>query len=308
MKRNAFVLAVAALLISQATLHAQVKLEHKVPDGRKTTANTHIKVEQTLTIAEMDIPTSSEQNITTTEANGKRQADGTLLSQHKIESLQSTVKVAGMEISFDSVNPDAPAAGTAIDMLVDVFKAIAGSSWKVTYGPDNRVVSVKGRADALQGLPEELRASMAKQFEDANLTAEYNQSLDVLPDGPVKKGDTWKREETVLFDGYQSMDFTTYYRYEGTVVKDGKTLDKIISKTTEVTYTMDQDSPSPLKIVDSELKVTESSGTILFDREAGMIVDSKDKKRVAGTLKCEVNGNELPGKLDLVFETTANRS
>jgi len=308
MKRIALALAAAALLSPLAALHAQGKLEHKFPDGRKTTVNNYVKVEQTLTIAGMEIPTTSEQNITTSEANGKRQSNGTLVSEHNIESLQSTIKVAGMEITFDSVNPDAPRPGTQLDAFIDVFKAVAKSSWMVTYGQDNSVVSVKGREDALQGLPEALRASMAKQFDPDYLAEQSNQELKVLPDGPVKQGDTWEREATVLFDSYQSMTFTTVYTYAGTVEKDGKSLDKINSKTTKVSYAMGADSPSPLKIVDSDLKVTESNGTILFDRIAGMVVDSKDKKHIAGSLKCEAGGKELSGKLDLIFETTSNRS
>jgi hypothetical protein len=308
MKRNTLTLAAVLLLSSTSWLPAQVKLEHKVLEGRKSTANTYVKVDQTLTIAGMDIPTTSEQNITSSETNGKRQDDGTLVSEHKIESLQSSVKVAGMELNFDSVNADAPPKGTPLDALLDIFKAVAKSSWTVTYGQDNSVLSVKGRADALQDLPEAVRAATAKQFDPDHLTEQANQELKVLPDGPVKQGDTWERESTKLFDSYQSMTFTTVYTYEGTIQKDGKSLDKISAATTKVSYAMSGDSPGPLKIVDSDLKVAESSGTILFDRAAGMIVDSKDKKHISGSLKCEVNGMELPGKLDLTFETTTNRS
>ncbi|MBC8353552.1 MAG: hypothetical protein H8E66_16255 [Planctomycetes bacterium] len=308
MKRISLTLAAALLLISPSLLQAQVKLEHKFPDGRKTTANSYVKVEQTLTIAGMEIPSSSEQNITTSEAIGKRQADGALAAEHKIESLQSTISVAGMDLAFDSVNPNAPAPGTAIDALLDVFKAIVNSSWTVTYGQDNSVLSIKGRDEALQNLPAELRAATAKQFDPDYLTEQANQELQVLPNEPVKLGDTWEQEATVLFDSYQSMTFTTVYEYAGTVEKQGKSLDKITSKTTQVTYTMSADSPSPLKIVDSDLKIADSSGEVLFDRASGMIVDSKDKKHVTGSLKCEINGTEIPGKLDLTFETTVNRS
>lgn len=307
MKRIVLPLVITAFFISTSALQAQVKLEHKFPDGRKTTTNAYTKVEQTLSIAGMDIPTLTEQNITTTEVNGKRQADGTLVSENSIDSLQTTLNVAGMELKFDSVNPDAPPPGTALDVLIDVFKAVAKSRWTVTYGANNKAVAVKGRADTFQGLSEAVQASLSKQFSEEYLTKQVNQGLSVLPDGPVKQGDTWERQEHVLFDSYQSMDFTTTYKYEGTVQKDGKSLDKISSKTTKVTYTMDPTSPSPLKIVDSELTV-ESDGTILFDRAAGSIVETKDKKHISGTLKCEVNGTEIPGsKLDLVFETSTNR-
>ncbi len=308
MKRFAATLVALLLLTSPTLLHAQVKLAHKIVDGRKSTANTYVKVEQTLTIAGMDIPTTSEQNVTSSEANGKRQADGTLVSEHKIESLQSNIKVAGIELAFDSANADAPAKGTPLDALLDVFKAVAKSSWTVTYGQDNSVLSVKGRADSLKDLPEAIRVATAKQFDPAHLTEQANEELKVLPDGPVKQGDTWERESTKLFDSYQSMTFTTVYTYAGTIEKDGKSLDKITATTTKVTYAMGADSPSPLKIVGSDLKIIESSGTILFDRDAGIVIDSKDKKHIAGSLQCELNGAALPGKLDLTFETTSNRS
>ncbi|MCA9147131.1 MAG: hypothetical protein H6823_18965 [Planctomycetaceae bacterium] len=308
MKRTALILASTALLLSPSLLQAQVKLEHKFPDGRKTTQNKYVKVEQTLTIAGMEIPSTSEQNVTSSEMNGKRKADGTLESVHKIESLQSTIEVAGMKLKFDSVNADAPPPGTALDALIDVLKAVAGSSWTVTYGQDNSVLSVTGGEDALKNLPEALRAATAKQFSDEHLTNESNQEMRVLPDGPVKQGDSWEREETVFFDSYQSMTFTTVYKYEGTIEKDGKTLDQISSKTTTVSYAMAGESPSPLKIVDSQLKVTDSGGTLLFDRAAGMVIDRKDIKHISGSLKCEINGMELPGKLELTFEATMNRS
>lgn len=308
MKRIALALAVAWLLSPLAAAHAQVKLEHKFPDDRKTTVNNYIKVDQTLTIGGMEIPTSSEQNITITEVNGKRKADGSLQSQHEISSLQATLNIVGMELRFDSANPDAPPPGTQIDAVLDVFKAISKSDWTVTYGQDNRVLKVEGSEDALEGLSDELRAAAEAQLDGETLTTQSNQELKALPGKPVKAGDTWTREETVQFDAYQSMTFTTIYKYEGTVEKGDKELHKITSKSTEVTYEMDGDSPSPLKIVDSELKIDESVGTILFDREAGMVVDRKDKTRIVGSLKCDVNGNELPGKLDLTLILEANRS
>lgn len=307
MNRIALALAAATLSITPSLLHAQVKLAHKFPDGRKTTANSYVKVEQTLTIAGMEIPSSSEQNITTSETNGKRQADGTLTAEHKIESLQSSISIAGMELAFDSVNPNAPAPGTALDGVLEIFKAIVDASWTVTYGQDNSVLSVKGRDEALQNLPADLREATSKQFESEYLTKQSNQELQVITDEPVKVGDTWEQEMMVLFDSYQSMTFSTVYEYAGTIENDGKTLDKIKTKTTEVSYSMSAYSPSPLKIIDSDLKVAESGGTVLFDRASGMIIDSKDKKHVTGSLKCEINGNEVPGKLDLTFEATVNR-
>ena len=66
---------------------------------------------------------------------------------------------------------------------------------------------------------------------------------------------------------------------------------------------MDPNSKSPLKVKSSELKITSSDGTILFDREKGAIVESTSKMRSEGDKKTEINGMELPAKLDLTIES-----
>ena len=60
---------------------------------------------------------------------------------------------------------------------------------------------------------------------------------------------------------------------------------------------------TPLKVTKSDLKVESSDGTILFDREAGCVVEAKGKIQVKGDLTMMIQGMELPGTLDLNMET-----
>jgi hypothetical protein len=102
--------------------------------------------------------------------------------------------------------------------------------------------------------------------------------------------------------GGQTLTLETRYEYVGTEEKGGKTLDKITLKTTKVAYAMDPNTKSPLKVKSSDLKVTASEGTILFDRQAGSIFESVSKIRIEGDMKTEINAMELPAKLDLTIE------
>ena len=65
------------------------------------------------------------------------------------------------------------------------------------------------------------------------------------------------------------------------------------------------DSPLPIRAKASDLKVKESKGTILFDRELGRVVESKETLQITGTITFTLNNNELPpSDLDLKMEST----
>jgi len=63
------------------------------------------------------------------------------------------------------------------------------------------------------------------------------------------------------------------------------------------------DSPLPIRVKDSQRKVKESKGVVLFDRKLGRIVQSKEWFRIAGGITLVANGQELPSELDLKMET-----
>jgi hypothetical protein len=60
------------------------------------------------------------------------------------------------------------------------------------------------------------------------------------------------------------------------------------------------------KRTSSELKITSSEGTILFDRDKGAVVESVSKLKIEGDLKTEINGMELPGRLSLTIESKSS--
>jgi len=300
-------LAAAALCSWLPVANAQVTLKVKIPDGQKSTTASVVKVNQTLNIAGMDVVTGSTQQLTISSQNGQRGDDGKITVEQKIEALKADVEVAGQQLNFDFAKPDAPPPGTAVDVLLDIFKATAKSKWKVVYGQDNRVLAVEGRGDALKDLLEALQSMSKKQYDPEYLARVANDELAVIPTKPVKQGDTWSHENSIRLEGGQTMTFKTTYRYDGVVEQGGKPLHKITEKTTDVTYAMDADSPSLLKYVSSDLKVAESDGTTLFDNEAGQIVSESSKIKITGEIKFEANGNQLPAKLDLTFETNTKR-
>lgn len=283
---------------------AQVKLEHKFEDGRKTVTHTTMKIKQTLTLAGMGLDTESDRFVISTIQAGKRDADGNIRIEHRTDKLTTTAKFpGGITLSFDSDDPDKKADNPALEPIMQVMRAAAKSKPIMVRDQTGKVVAVEGLDKAAEEVPEELRGEF--DAEKAKKTA--NQELETLPGKPVKAGDTWTKNSDLPLGSGQVMSLTTEYKYLGEVKEGNATFDKIAAKTTAVSFSIADDSKLPLKVTKSELKPTESDETILFDRAAGQVHSTKGKLRIQGDLDFTINGQALPGKLDLTLESETVR-
>jgi hypothetical protein len=285
------------------TCFGQVTLEHKFTEGSAFTVDSTEQVEQKLTINGTDIETGSNTRATVKGTVGQRDADGKLRVPTKIESLKINVSIMGMPYDFDSANPDAK-GDSQLEALRDVHRGLVKRTTTLVYDKSNRVTAVENDVDILSSLPAEAQAMAKSQLDPGHLKDAANDAMDEIKSDPIKPGDTWQRSSTTDFGAGQVMQFKTEYTYAGTVAKDGRTLDKITSKTLEVNYSL-QDSPLPLGLKNSDLKATESDGTILFDRELGRVVESTTSMRITGDLTFTINDTNLPAKLDLKMQKSS---
>lgn len=285
-------------------VQAQVKLEPKFEDGRKTVTHTTMKIKQTLTLAGMGLDTESDRFIISTAQAGKRDAEGKIRIEQKTDKLTTTAKLpGGITLSFDSDDPNKKADNPQLEPFMQVMRAAAKSKPILVRDQSGKVVAVEGLDKAAEEVPEELRGD----FNPEQAKKNANQELETLPGKAVKAGDTWTRNADLPLGSGQVMAMTTEYKYVGEVKEGDKTLDKIESKTTAVSFSIAENSALPLKVTKSDLKPTESSETILFDRAAGQVHSTKLKIRIQGDLDFSINGQALPGKLDLTIESEAVR-
>ncbi len=280
---------------------AQVKLEHKFSDGRKTVTHTMMKVKQTLTLAGMAQETESERFAISTDQAGKRDADGKIRIEKKTDKLSVNLKIAGMEVTFDSDDPSKKAASPMLEPIWNMMRTAIKLKPVLVRDKSGKVVAVEGLENAADGAPEEFRGD----FEPEKIKKTANQDFETLPSEAIKPGATWAKESDMPLGGGQTMTFTTDYKYIGEVQEGGKKLDKIEAKVTAVSLTI---ANNPMvKLTKCELKPTESTETLLFDREAGEQYSSKSKTRIQGVVDLEINGMAFPGKLDLTIEIEAVR-
>ncbi len=293
-------------VFSQAA-QAQVKLEYKFPEGKKFTYKETTKTHQVLTINGMEIPTDVDQTSVSSQTVGKRRDDSTLPVEHKPESIHLEFSsLGGINFTYDSSDPNAKIENDQLAFLGDVLKLAGEAVYTVVIDAQNKVKAIEGTEKLLEKadkLDEKAKGLIHSQLDPDKLKKDFEQSHRNLPDVLARPGDSWERTETLDIGGGQTLTFRKKYEYAGTEKKGDKTLDKITSKATEVKYSMDADAQSPFKVTKSDLKIESTNGTILFDREAGCMVETKGKTQIKGSLTLSIQGQELPSELDLTLET-----
>jgi Family of unknown function (DUF6263) len=286
---------------------AQVKLAYKVPEGMTILSKSGTKVDQVMTIQGMDVKTLSEEESVANSTVGARKADGTVAIEVTIQSLKAKFSIAGMEFALDTEDKDSKIDLPQLAFLGDVFKALKGANYTVVLDAKDNVKFVEGTEKNLtkaNNLPEQAVAALKSRFDADRIKKAFEQSHGTFPDGLVREGEPWERTETSEIGGGQTLTFKKRYEYKGTVKKGDKTLDKIDIKALDVTYKMDPNTPTPAKVTKSDLKVASAEGTLLFDREAGALVERHEKIRMTGDMTLVIQEMELPIKLDLTLEST----
>jgi hypothetical protein len=293
------------------TAQAQVKLEFKFPEGTKSSFKTTSKTHQILSIMGMDIETEAEESVVTNSTVGKRNADGTLPLAQKIVSIRSQIALpGGINVTFDSADPNAKIDNPQVAFFGDVYRTLVGVGYTIVLDPKDQVKFVEGTETfeaKLDGLDPKAAAMLRGRLSAEKIKRSFEQELASLPSVLARQGEPWETTEIHELGFDQTLTFRKRYEYLGTVEKGGKQLDKVGVRDLTVVYAMDPKSSSPLKASNSDLKVESSEGTILFDREAGEKVTTTMVTRIKGTLTLTAGDKELPSTLDLTIDTAGQR-
>ena len=296
-------LAALSLTLCSSEGFAQVKLELKFPPGSTQAYESDNKVQQTLTLAGMDIETKANTFVMISKSIGQRGDDGLLPVEEKVTVLQSEIGLpGGTSLQFDSANLDKKADNPLLEPLLERFRVTFKYPATSILDAQNNLKEIKFPA----GVAESVNEANKSLFDPVRRKKAADEARGFLPDGPVKKGDTWERSSEADFGSGQIMAFRTNYTYDGTIEQDGQTFDKISAKVFEASFSIDQTN-TMVKVSKSDLKVAESEVTILFDREHGAVQQRRSKLRIQGPMTLVINGTELDGKVDLTMEEKTNR-
>jgi hypothetical protein len=311
--RRAGVGVVAAVGVGLLTMaaapsaRAQVKLEYKFPEGKTLTYKSTVKMNQVMTLGGMEIPTEAEETVVASQSHGKRAGDSTLPIREKVESHRTELTIpGGIQITYDTKDPNAKIDNEELKFLEDVFKLAGDITYTVVLDGKDQVKAVEGTEKLLERaekLDPKVRSTMRGELQADKLKKKFEQSHANLPDVLARPGEPWERTEILTAGGWE-FSFRKKYEYAGTEKKGDKTLDKITARVLDVKMIQEPNDDAPLQVPKSDLKVESSDGSFLFDREAGCIVEARGKLHIKGSATYKIMDQEIPGELDITFETT----
>jgi len=220
----------------------------------------------------------------------KQEADKSWVIKQTIEGVMMDIDIGGNKISYDSTKPEA-----AGNPLADFFKALVKSEFTLTISSDMKVTKIEGREEFIKKLVTanpQMKPLLEQILSEDALKQMADPVFAAVPGKEVKKGDSWKRESKLSMGPIGTYETTYNYTYDGPEGKDSK-LEKITVKT-ELTYKAPGDNPAggalPFKIKSADLKATEATGTILFNKEKGRVDKSDMNLKLTGKLSIEISG------------------
>ncbi len=229
------------------------------------------------------------------------QKDKDWIIKQKIEGVKMDIEIGGNKISYDST-----AANTGNNPLSEFFKALVGSEFTLTVGPDMRVSKVEGRKEFLDKLVaanQQMKPLLDQILSEDALKQMADPSFAVVPNKEVKPKDTWDYKTKLNLGPIGSYDTTYTYTYVG----KEKELDKI-GITAKLTYSApSQEGPAgglPFKIQKANLESKNATGTAFFDPKLGRVDNSEMNLTLEGTLSIEIGGMTTTVDLKQTQKTT----
>ncbi|MBY0525138.1 MAG: hypothetical protein K2R98_17160 [Gemmataceae bacterium] len=230
------------------------------------------------------------------------QKDKDWIIKQKIEGVKMEIVIGGNTISYDSTNP-----GTANNPLSEFFKALVGSEFTLTVGPDMKVTKVEGRDEFLKKLVaanQQMKPLLDQILSENALKQMADPSFAVVPPkGEAKKDETWENKTKLELGPIGSYDTTYTYKFLG----EEKGLAKI-GVTAALKYNAPgADGPAgglPFKIKEAKLESKNATGTVFFDPKAGRVDNSEMNLTLEGTLQIEIGGMTTTVELKQTQKTT----
>ena len=302
--KNAPAIVPLILIIISGSLSAQVDLKFKFSDGEKQALEYRSTAHQILTLAGMDIETKSYTSMGIDLQYGMRDKKGRQQVTQQASSLFTDLSLpGGIQVTFDSANPQLTHDIPQIQALMELWDARSRSEFVFMLDADNKAIEVTG-SEALSSKLSPMAADIIRaDIEPTRMLENFNRKHAILPDTSVKTGDLWTRKQVMALGSGQYLSIDVQYEYRFDTVRDGITLKNIGMSELSVDFIHDAPPSEPLRIVGSALEVEPLGGTILFDANRGVLVESSSKMRITGALSLTANGQPLSGKLDLTMES-----
>jgi hypothetical protein len=230
--------------------------------------------------------------------------------EQKILGVKMDIDIGGSPIKYDST---APATNNTSNPLSDFFKALVGSTFKLTLDSKTlKITKIEGRDEFLKKLVtanKQMEPLLQKILSDDALREMAEPTFAVISNDPVEKNKTWKRESKLDMGPIGSYKNEYTYTYEG---PDTATKFDKIKVETKLLYTPPEKTDGvgglPFKIKSADLASKNATGTIWFNKDKGRVEKTEMSLDLAGKLKIEIGGQPTDVELSQEQKTSVSTS
>jgi hypothetical protein len=252
-------------------------LQWKFKTGDRFYQQTDLDLKQTITFQGQTADQNMEQSTVTQFTVQKATPDSVVLEQ-KILAVQTRGNIPG-----------------AVD---DKLK---GTIFTVTLNARHEITRFEGYDDFLKKASDgndDARKLLAAVLSEDTFKQAVSEAFSFLPGKAAKLNETWDRGIKVSLGPVGDMAVKSTYRYAGKARADGRDLDKITYKSTmQWSPPRNQVQGLPFQVTKGTMKTEKFEGTILFDPEAGRLVESTVNMKLKGDLTFSIQGQEVDVEL-----------
>ena len=273
---------IVAALVSSATLTAQdVTLRYRWTKGEEVRYRSTQQTDMQMS----GLPGMGDMNITMTMVQVNKfvvdavAADGSATLRNTYESIKISMNVPMMgEVTFDSANPAASSGNPISESLAKTMGAMAGETITMEVAPTGKVGKVDGLARVVEKIKAGASAASAQMglggmdayMSEEGLRSTIDQTFSLLPDKPVKVGETWKNDYKIPAAAGAAQTVSTSLTLKA---QEGATARVVSTGTTTATGPAAPMGPMTVTVGEGT-----SQGEMLFDVKAGRV------RKATGTL------------------------
>jgi len=258
----------------------------------------------TNTVVDVDVMGQSQTSLSTQTVDTKYKImdimeDGNIAFKSTIMNIASTTDNAQASVSYDSKKP-----GEGDPSMAQIMQPMVGHEMNIMMNSQGEIVTFEQEnvldkmfKDADESMMA-AKATMEAQYGENGMKNMVQAFGSVLPNKPIKKGDTWVKETKTK----TAMTLIVNCTYTLIERKDGKAY-------LSVNGTSKSDpNAAPSEMMGMEMTYDMSGplkGTLVLDEKTGWTIESEIEQAMKGSMKIknEMIG-EMEAKMDMVATTT----